>query len=268
MINWKSKLGPRSAPISTHKCVLIQLKHRRRSFEDLDPDNTFNDQHRMRISHFLAISQRCSQSFASTNGLEVLDPLHEYAGKVLNFFGRYWDEVKTREGQVNLVYERSGYNADHPLIARSLGNLSNAVKSLGNLEKVKTTLGECLEIYRSIFDPDVDHPSIATVLCSLGNLYESLGKEKDAESKHVECLRMQRRLYGDDAVYSEIAATLGNPGIVYRSLSKLEEAELKQRECLTMQRQIYGYESTRKPGQCLSITEQAGSGRINSSGMY
>jgi hypothetical protein len=72
-----------------------------------------------------------------------------------------------------LAIEETAYGPDHLEVARTLGNLGNVQRRLGELPAARVFLERVQAIFEAAYGPD--HPEVAIVRKHLGMIQEQLG---------------------------------------------------------------------------------------------
>ena len=116
---------------------------------------------------------------------------------------------------------REEFGEDHRNYARSLENLSEAYRALGNRASAETVLSEALSVKRTAFGPD--HLEVADVLNKLATTCREMGDHQKAEELFIECLGIRRAALGEE--HHLFAGALNNLADLYREMGRYSAAE-------------------------------------------
>jgi len=131
-----------------------------------------------------------------------------------------FESAATVAGQTRaLALEEFG--EDHRNYARSLENLSEAYRALGNRASAESVLSEALTVKRTAFGPD--HLEVADVLNKLATTCREMGDHQKAEGLFMECLGIRRAALGEE--HHLFAGALNNLADLYREMGRYSAAE-------------------------------------------
>ena len=85
---------------------------------------------------------------------------------------------------------------EHPTVARTLTNLGNVQRELGELEAARTILQRALGIKDAVYGPD--HPEVARTLANLGNVQQDMGELQKARATFERALAVEVAVYGPE----------------------------------------------------------------------
>ena len=86
--------------------------------------------------------------------------------------------------------------ADHPVVARTLGNLGNVQSERGDLAAAEASQKRALAIEETVYGPD--HPEVAKTLTNLGNVQSERGDLSAAKVNLTRALAIQEKVRDPD----------------------------------------------------------------------
>jgi Tfp pilus assembly protein PilF len=135
-----------------------------------------------------------------------------------------------------VAMKETAYGLDHPRVARTVANLGNVQRLLGELSAARRSLERALAIDEATHGPD--HPEVAKTLGNLGILQSELGELRTARETFERALAIEEAAHGPD--HPEVAITLGNLGILQSELGELRTARETLQRALAMKEAAYG----------------------------
>jgi tetratricopeptide (TPR) repeat protein len=161
-------------------------------------------------------------------------------GQLLHRMGTYvWSRGLGRERARELLDQavqvrQRHYPGPHPDTARSLNNLGNVVKDLGDLSHAGTVYSQALAIFQQLHEGD--DAGTAMTMDNLAVTLRQRGDHERACDLHRHALAMFRRLYaGDDP---RIVESLTNLAAVVQDLGDHQRAQELRQQAAAMQRRL------------------------------
>jgi tetratricopeptide (TPR) repeat protein len=153
------------------------------------------------------------------------DALFSY-GVFLSQIGRLAQAKTKYERVIELAEEQ-----DEPIWkARSLNNLANDYKTLGDFQEAERAFNGSLELFRELGDSE----GLADVYSNLGDLFEAQESLDKAAAMYREGLKLKEQL-GSQEGMADLFSSLGN---VFKAQKDLDQAEAMHRRSLEIKEEL------------------------------
>jgi CHAT domain-containing protein/lipopolysaccharide biosynthesis regulator YciM len=127
---------------------------------------------------------------------------------------------------------------EHPLVARSLNNLADLYRVMGNYRQAEPLYQRSLAIREKVLGKD--HPAVASSLNNLGLLYRVMGNYKQAEPLYQRSLAIFEKVLGQE--HPLVAQILNNLALLYRVMGNYRQAEPLYQRSLAIREKVLGQE--------------------------
>ncbi len=244
----------RHALVCVHEAAQNELKREDKSFREL-PD-VFKNNHREIAAHAIALVHHhvLPEQDAEIPDVSLVEDIHRYSGKAMEFLGKVKEEVQVWNGLVSIYEHRqassrrrtsNGHlldveNDEKSHIADIYNSLGLALMRNGELKDAASKHKQSLEMFKAIHGPYTPHSDIAASLGNLGLVYRKQGKLNKALEKHNQAMEMRLRIHGPNKPHPDIARSLNNLGCIYEALGQLDNAEQKLQQSLKMRIAVHG----------------------------
>ncbi len=250
------------ALLAVHHAVETELEEEGYSFNDL-PD-VFKNSHYKFVAHSRALVHHhvVPGRGSEVRNVSEVEDIHEYSGMVMEFMGKWEEEVQVWEHLLDILHHQETENRsscsiedssdmsqyenrrkdERIRIANVYHRLGRALMEAGEFNSAASKIEQSLEMRREIYGHGKPDPGIATSLGNLGIVYARMGVLDKALERNKQSLEMLRAIHGHDKLHPNVAWSLNNLGTVYSRMGELDKTLEKLEQSLEMYRAIYGHE--------------------------
>lgn len=135
-----------------------------------------------------------------------------------------------------LALREAAHGPEHPLVAETLGNMSNLYRRQGRYAEGETAARRSLTIREQHFGPD--HKLVGESANHLGSLYFEQGRYAEADALLRRALELRQQALGPSD--PDVANSLANLAVLYRQAGQLAEAIDYDQRALAIRRANFG----------------------------
>jgi tetratricopeptide (TPR) repeat protein len=175
----------------------------------------------------------CPRLFAQINdpvlmNQQVIKLYHE---------GKYPAAIAINETLLAILKKEVG--PENPVTARSLNNLGELYRAMGDYAKAEPLYRQALQIYQKVFG--LENPMTVTILNNLAELYRVMGDYPKAEPLDQQALQIRNKMLGSE--HPDTAESLNNLACLYRDMGDYPKAEPLYRQALQIYQKVCGLEN-------------------------